>query len=109
LHRGIIPVAPGSFRALARVAGPLYAGAHTGRRVRASVFERDRPRSHTKAKGKAMLRYAVAFLVISLVTALIGFSDLAAGAAQVAKVLFLIFLALFFVSLVLGFTRPRGG
>lgn len=55
-----------------------------------------------------MLRYAVAFLVVSLVTALIGFSDLAAGAVQVAKTLFLIFLALFFVSLVLGFTHPRG-
>jgi uncharacterized membrane protein YtjA (UPF0391 family) len=51
-----------------------------------------------------MLRWALIFFVISLVAALFGFTDIAAGAAQVAKVLFYIFLAICAVFLILGVT-----
>ena len=51
-----------------------------------------------------MLKWAAIFFVISMVAALLGFTDVAAGAAQVAKVLFYICLAIFAVFLVLGLT-----
>jgi uncharacterized membrane protein YtjA (UPF0391 family) len=51
-----------------------------------------------------MLKWAAIFFVISMIAALFGFTDAAAGAAQVAKVLFYICLAIFAVFLVLGLT-----
>jgi uncharacterized membrane protein YtjA (UPF0391 family) len=55
-----------------------------------------------------MLYYAAVFLAIALVAALFGFTGIAVGAAEIAKILFLIFLVLFAVSLVVGLIR-RGG
>jgi uncharacterized membrane protein YtjA (UPF0391 family) len=55
-----------------------------------------------------MLYYAALFFVIALVAALFGFGGIAAGAVEIAKVLFFIFLVLFVVSLVAGLVR-RGG
>ena len=52
-----------------------------------------------------MLKWAVIFLVISLVAGAFGFTGLARGAASIAKLFFLIFLIialLFFVLLFLG-------
>jgi len=49
-----------------------------------------------------MLRWALLFLVISLVAAALGFTDIAAGAASIAKVLFAVFLGIFLIFLVLG-------
>jgi len=52
-----------------------------------------------------MLRWALIFLVISLVAGALGFTGVARGAGTIAKVLFGIFLVLavlFFVLLVLG-------
>jgi uncharacterized membrane protein YtjA (UPF0391 family) len=46
-------------------------------------------------------------LLVSLVAALFGFTDLAAASADVAKVLFYIFLVIFLVLLVLGLTILR--
>ena len=39
-----------------------------------------------------MLRYAAVFLVIALVAALFGFTGIAAGAVEIAKILFFVFL-----------------
>jgi len=52
-----------------------------------------------------MLHYAVVFFVVALIAALFGFGGIAAGAVEVAQVLFFIFLALFVVSLLLGLFR----
>jgi uncharacterized membrane protein YtjA (UPF0391 family) len=41
-----------------------------------------------------MLRWAVIFLVIALVAALLGFGNLAGGAASIAMILFYVFLAI---------------
>lgn len=49
-----------------------------------------------------MLRWALLFFLISLVAAALGFTDIAAGAASIAKVLFAFFLVIFLVFLVLG-------
>ena len=54
-----------------------------------------------------MLRYAVIFLVIALVAALLGFTGIAAGAVEIAKILFFVFLLLFVVSLIVGLMRRK--
>ncbi len=47
-----------------------------------------------------MLYWTVTFLVVALVSGLLGFTNIAVGAAEIAKFLFLIFLALFIVSFI---------
>jgi len=54
-----------------------------------------------------MLRYAAVFLVIALVAALLGFTGIAAGAVEIAKILFFVFLLLFAASLILGLMRRK--
>ncbi len=54
-----------------------------------------------------MLRYAAIFFVIALVAAVFGFGGIAAGATEIAKILFFVFLIIFVITLVLGlFKRP---
>jgi uncharacterized membrane protein YtjA (UPF0391 family) len=52
-----------------------------------------------------MLRWALTFLVIALIAALLGFFSVAGTAADIAKVLFFVFLVLFVVSLIFGGVR----
>jgi uncharacterized membrane protein YtjA (UPF0391 family) len=54
-----------------------------------------------------VLYYAAVFLVIALVAALLGFGGIAAGAVEIAKVLFFVFLIMAVVSLVVGLVRSR--
>ena len=54
-----------------------------------------------------MVYYAIVFLVIALVAALLGFTGIAAGAVEIARVLFFIFILLFVVSLVMGLMRRK--
>ncbi len=56
-----------------------------------------------------MLHYALVFFIIALIAALFGFGGIAAGAAEIAKVLFFIFAVLFLVSLIVGLFRRGGG
>ncbi len=42
-----------------------------------------------------MLKWTLIFLVVALVAALFGFTDIAAASAGIARILFFIFLALF--------------
>lgn len=55
-----------------------------------------------------MLNWAVTFLVIALIAALLGFTSVAGTAIGIAKILFFVFLILFVVSLVAGGLRGRG-
>jgi len=55
-----------------------------------------------------MLYYALVFFIVALVAALFGFGGIAAGAVEIAKVLFFIFLVLFVVSLIAGLLRRSG-
>ena len=52
-----------------------------------------------------MLYYAGIFFVIAIVAAIFGFGGIAAGAVEIAKILFYIFLVLFVGSLILGLMR----
>ena len=49
-----------------------------------------------------MLSWAVAFFIIAIVAALFGFTGIAVGAASIAKILFWVFVVLFFLSLIAG-------
>ena len=53
-----------------------------------------------------MLSWSVTFLIIAIVAALLGFGLVAGTAATIAKLLFIVFLVLFVVSLVSGRRRP---
>jgi len=49
-----------------------------------------------------MLYYSIVFLLVALVAGILGFGVIAGTAAMIAKVLFLIFLVLFIVTLLRG-------
>ena len=55
-----------------------------------------------------MLRWALIFLVLGLIAALLGFTGIAGTSIAIAKVLFFVFLAIFVVTLILGLTVYRG-
>ena len=52
-----------------------------------------------------MLSWAATFLIIALIAGVLGFSSIAGTAAGFAKVLFVVFLVIFVISLVLGRKR----
>jgi len=54
-----------------------------------------------------MLHYAVVFLVIALVAALFGFGGIAAGAVEIAKILFFVFVIMAVVTFVVSLVRKR--
>lgn len=54
-----------------------------------------------------MIRWAILFLVVALVAALFGFTDVAGTSVVAAKILFFVFLIMFVGSLILGTRAPR--
>ena len=52
-----------------------------------------------------MLHWALLFLIVALIAALLGFGGLAAASAGIAKLLFFVFLILFAVSLLASLLR----
>ncbi len=56
-----------------------------------------------------MLYWALVFFVVSVVAALFGFGNVAAGSADIARILFFVFVVLFVISLIMGLVRrgPR--
>jgi uncharacterized membrane protein YtjA (UPF0391 family) len=54
-----------------------------------------------------MLRWALTFLVVALIAALFGFTNVAGTSMVAAKILFFVFLVLFVVSLIAGSLTPR--
>ena len=53
-----------------------------------------------------MLGWALTFLVIALIAAVLGFGVLAGTAMSIAKILFVVFIVLFLISLVAPRLRP---
>jgi uncharacterized membrane protein YtjA (UPF0391 family) len=56
-----------------------------------------------------MLSWALTFLVIAIIAAILGFGGIAGTAVGIAQVLFYIFIAIFVISLIFGLVRGRGG
>lgn len=54
-----------------------------------------------------MLRYAVIFFIIALVAALFGFGGIAAGATEIAKILFFVFIVIAVISFVLNLLQKK--
>jgi uncharacterized membrane protein YtjA (UPF0391 family) len=54
-----------------------------------------------------MLHYAVVFFVIALIAALFGFGGIAAGAVEIGKILFFVFVILAVASFLFGLIRKR--
>ena len=52
-----------------------------------------------------MLHYAVVFFVIALIAAVFGFGGIAAGAIEIGKILFFVFVLLAVVSFLVGLVR----
>ncbi|ALD89327.1 DUF1328 domain-containing protein [Cupriavidus gilardii] len=52
-----------------------------------------------------MLYYALVFFIIALVAAVFGFGGIAAGAVEIAKILFFIFLVVALVTFVMSLVR----
>ena len=53
-----------------------------------------------------MLSWAITFLIIALIAAVLGFGVLAGTAMEIAKILFFVFLVLFIVSFFMGRRTP---
>ncbi len=49
-----------------------------------------------------MLKWAAIFFVISIIAAIFGFGGISEGSAEIAKVLFFIFIVLFVLTLIFG-------
>ncbi len=54
-----------------------------------------------------MLRWSLAFLIVSLIAAMFGFTGISAAAADIARILFFIFITLFLIALVAGLAVGR--
>lgn len=49
-----------------------------------------------------MLRWSIAFFIVAIIAAIFGFTQIAAGAAGIARILFAVFLVLFLFTLIGG-------
>ncbi len=54
-----------------------------------------------------MLGWAITFLIVAILAALLGFTTVAGTAYSAAKIVFFVFLVLFVLSLVFGRSRLR--
>lgn len=57
--------------------------------------------------GFHMLGWAVTFLIIALIAAVLGFGGIAGAAIEIAKVIFFVALLLFVISVVFGLISGR--
>lgn len=54
-----------------------------------------------------MLNWAITFLVIALIAAVLGFGGIAGVAVELAKIVFFVAIVLFLISIVYGVTTGR--
>lgn len=54
-----------------------------------------------------MLRWSLAFFIVAIIAAVFGFGGIAAGATDIARLLFFFFLVVFVVSLLWGLVAGR--
>jgi uncharacterized membrane protein YtjA (UPF0391 family) len=60
-----------------------------------------------KHKEQAMLGWALTFLIIALIAAVLGFGGIAGFAVEIAKIIFFVAIVLFVISAIFGFMRGR--
>jgi uncharacterized membrane protein YtjA (UPF0391 family) len=54
-----------------------------------------------------MISWAITFLVIALIAAVLGFGGIAGTAVEIAKIIFFVAIVLFLISAVVGLVRGR--
>ena len=69
-------------------------------------YDRDGDSLFERKEQKPMLSWAITFLVIAIIAAILGFGGVAGTAVGIAKILFFVFLILFIVSLLMGRRTP---
>jgi uncharacterized membrane protein YtjA (UPF0391 family) len=74
------------------------------RSSRSSESARLRP---SKTRSIAMLGWALTFLIIALIAAVLGFGGIAGFAVELAKIVFVVAIILFVISAIFGFMRGR--
>ena len=60
-----------------------------------------------KGQPMSLLKWALIFLVVSIVAAVFGFGGISAASADIARILFFIFVVIFVVLLILGLLAAR--
>jgi uncharacterized membrane protein YtjA (UPF0391 family) len=60
-----------------------------------------------KIKERAMLGWAITFLIVAIVAAVLGFGGIAGFAVEAAKLIFVVAIILFAISAVVGLVRGR--
>jgi uncharacterized membrane protein YtjA (UPF0391 family) len=61
----------------------------------------------TREESDAMLGWALTFLIVALVAAVLGFGGIAGFAIEIAKIIFFVAIVLFAISLLFGLMRGR--
>jgi uncharacterized membrane protein YtjA (UPF0391 family) len=59
------------------------------------------------ARSNAMLGWALTFLVVALIAAVLGFGGIAGFAVEIAKIIFFVAIILFVISAIFGLMRGR--
>ena len=54
-----------------------------------------------------MLGWALTFLIVALIAAVLGFGGIAGFAVEIAKIIFFVAIALFLISAIVGLVRGR--
>jgi uncharacterized membrane protein YtjA (UPF0391 family) len=76
--------------------------------VRSAIFTRPRVlRPTLKERAMTILKWALIFLLVSIVAGVLGFTGISAASADVARFLFYVFVVIFLVLLILGLTIFR--
>jgi uncharacterized membrane protein YtjA (UPF0391 family) len=70
-------------------------------------FHGERSADRTRQRGLAMMGWAVTFLVVALIAAVLGFGGVAGVAVEAAKIVFFVAIILFAISAIAGLMRGR--
>ncbi len=54
-----------------------------------------------------MLKWTIGFLILALIAGLLGFTGIASDSMYIARILFMVFIVLFLVSLIYGIITGR--
>jgi len=65
------------------------------------------PFNRNTEKEKAMLGWAITFLIVALIAALLGFGGIAGAASSIAQILFFVFIVLFIVAMIARAVRGQ--
>jgi uncharacterized membrane protein YtjA (UPF0391 family) len=74
---------------------------------RPNVFHTRRPRAANLLRSIIMLGWALTFLIVALIAAVLGFGGIAGFAVEIAKIIFFVAIVLFVISAIAGLVRGR--